>query len=106
MIYVIDDEFCYTILEGPKMKEEKLIKLIKKYQEKFYEIFTAIYDYFGNKYRIHEVLMTILNLKDNQHLSFAKYEDIYVQQMLQNEHNFTKNLEYEVIEIPCDCGCC
>ena len=120
-------DYCGTkIYEGPKMEQDELFKLIKQYKEEFDSIFTIIYDYFVYKYatelhkiqdikdeydredyedwikyyidcEIHEILIQILKINDDQHMFKSEYADLYVKQKLCNEHGFKKNVEYEII---------
>ena len=123
MIYVLIDvefdEYCGSkVLVGPKMDDEKLYSLMKKYAEEFEFIFQQIYDYFVARYamrilseqdkdmsyqydaeyyidcEVHAILQQILGFSDDQHCFWSEYRDMYINKKLHENHNFEKYPEH------------
>lgn len=137
MIYLfIDVEFyeysSSAIFVGPKMNEDKVYSLVKKYYKEFEFMFQQIYDYFVEKYKmeiyaeadkdmscvhydseyyidreVHAMLEYIIGPFDEEYLMWSEYCDAYINKKLHDNHGFEQNPEYNIsFQDLSFCECC
>lgn len=137
MIYLfIDVEFYEysgsAIFVGPKMSEDKVYTLVKKYYKEFELIFQQIHEHFRNRYQmeinaekykdmscvhydaedyiadeVHSILEQIIGPFDDKYLMDSEYSDMYINKMLHDNHGFEQNPEYNIsFQDLSFCECC
>ena len=137
IIYLfIDVEFYEysgsAIFVGPKMNENKVYSLVKKYYKEFEFMFQQIYDYFVEKYKmeiyaeadkdmscidydseyyidceVHAILEQIIGPFDEEYLMWSEYCDAYINKKLHDNHGFKQNPKYNTsFQDLSFCECC